>query len=89
MASKRRNGSPPDLTTKVLVQIRDEMRQVREDLHRLEQRQSEDSTRLATELVAVAQAVIPVRDLLRKQHVDRARIDDHERRLRSIEKKIA
>jgi hypothetical protein len=86
MASKKRNGR--DLTTEVLVQIRDEMRQMREDLGRLERRQAEDSTRLATELVAVADAVIQVRDLLRDQRADRAQLDDHEKRLQVIERKV-
>lgn len=89
MASKKRNGGPRDLTTEVLVQIRDEMRPMREDLRKPQKRQSEDSTRLATELVSVAQAVIQVRDLLRDDRIERGRIDDHERRIRSIEKKIA
>lgn len=89
MASKKRNGGSHDLTTEVLVQIRDEMRQMREDLRRLEKRQSEGSTRVATELVSVAQAVIQVRDLLRDQRVDSRKLDDHEKRIRSLEKKIA
>jgi len=89
MASKKRNGGSRDLTTEVLVEIRDEMRQMREDLRRLEKRQGEDSTRLATELIAVADAVIQVRDLLREQRADRERIEDHEKRIRSIEQKMA
>jgi hypothetical protein len=86
MAAKKKNSGARDLTTEVLVQIRDEMRHMREDLRRLEKRQGEDSTRLAAELVAVAKAVIQVRDLLRDQRVDRERVDDHEKRIRSIGK---
>lgn len=63
---------PENLTSRVLVEMRDEMRGLRgdvtglrEDLNRLEQRQSEDAMRIATELVAVAHAVGEVRDLLR------------------------
>lgn len=89
MASKKRPGGPRDSTTEILVQIRDEMRQMRDDLHRLERRQSEDATRLATELASVAQAVVQVRDLLRDQRVDHGRIENHEKRIRSIERKIA
>lgn len=89
MASKKRSGGPADLTTEILVQIRDEMRQMRDDLGRLELRQSADATRLATELVAVADAVVQVRDLLRDQRAERARLEDHEARLRALERKTA
>ncbi|MBX3233996.1 MAG: hypothetical protein KIT84_34480 [Labilithrix sp.] len=108
MASKKGPPPPPrDLTTEILVQIRDELRETRDtfkkelgdlrhelgdlrhDLERLERRQREDATRLATELVAVAQAVGQVRDLLREQRVDRERLDDHEQRLRTLEKRSA
>src|SRR5215813_12275519 len=100
MAS-RKNG--PDLTTNILVQIRDEMRSMHEEqratnlgldttidrLNRLETRQAEDTIRIATELVAVARAVGEVRDLLRDQRLELTRLEDHERRLVAIEKKIA
>lgn len=103
MASKKRNGHSRDLSTKILREIRDEMRGMRheqqatnerldatnERLDRLEKRQTEDSVRLATELVAVARAVGEVRDLLRDQRVDKEKLDDHEKRLSAIEKKIA
>jgi hypothetical protein len=58
-------------------------------LERLERRQTEDATRLATELVAVAHAVVEVRDLLRTQGADRSKLDEHERRIGALEKKIA
>jgi hypothetical protein len=87
MASKKPNGGPRDLTTEILVQIRDEMRQMREDLRRLEKRQSDDATRLSTELVGVAKAVLQVRDLLREQRIERERVEDHEKRIRALEKK--
>jgi len=104
MASKKRNG---DLTTEVLVQIRDELRLTREQLkneihdvrgaleqtnarlERLEHRQTEDAVRLATEVVAVANAVGQVRDLLRDQRQDQNRIDDHERRIAALETKAS
>lgn len=96
MASKKRNGNPPDLSTEILRQIRDEMRGMRheqqttnERLDRLERRQTEDSVRLASELVAVARAVVEVRDLLRDQRAEQTKLEDPERRLRAIEKKIA
>lgn len=44
--------------------------------------------RLATEVVAVAQAVGEVRDLLAERLDDRGRLDDHERRLRHLEQKV-
>lgn len=116
MATKK--GLPSnDLTTQVLVQIRDEIRVMRGDIHemrgdihqmkgdirqmkgdigglrhdvdRLERRQSEDTTRLATELISVAQAVVQVRDLLREGRVSRERIEDHEHRICALEKRSA
>jgi hypothetical protein len=96
MASKRTGLGGGDLTTQILVQIRDEMRHMRseqratnERLDRLETRQTEDAMRLSTELVAVAKAGIEVRDLLRAQRIDARRLEGHERRLARIEKKIA
>jgi septal ring factor EnvC (AmiA/AmiB activator) len=97
-AKKKKNGGE-SLSTKILVQIRDEMRGMRagleevraeiaatnERLERLEQRQTEDSIRLATEVVAVAKAVGDVRDLLR--HLASERFDDHERRIAALEQK--
>ena len=45
--------------------------------------------RLATEIVAVARAIGQVRDLLKKQRSERERVNDHERRIRALEKKSA
>ncbi len=103
MASKKKNGGAGDLSTQILLQIRDEMRAMHgeqrstnerldttnERLDRLERRQGEDATRLATELVAVAGAVAQVRDLLREQHADRAQMEDFQRRLVALEKRTA
>ncbi len=108
MASKKSAGG--DLTTQILLQIRDEIRSTNKQLgglndrvdtlneqvdtlnervDRLESRQAEDSIRLGTELLAVARAVVEVRDLLREQRLERERLDNHERRLTAIERKIA
>jgi hypothetical protein len=94
MASRKKNGSI-DLTTQVLIEIRDEVRrtnerlgQTNERLSGLERRQSETEVRLATELVAVARAVNDVRDLLRAEHQLAPRVDDHEQRLAALERKI-
>ena len=103
MASKKKNGRPTSLSTQILVQIRDEMRRMREELgelkgeigttnerlERLERRHAEDSLRLASEVVAVAKAVVEVRDLLRDQRVERGRLDEHEKRLTALESKTA
>ncbi len=103
MAGKKKGEGGGDLTTQILVQIRDEMREMRAAqsqtnerldqtnarLERLERRQTEDALRLATELVAVARAVGEVRDLLAEQRADRTRLDDHERRIEALEKKSA
>lgn len=74
------------LTVKILTQIRDEIRATNERLEAVERRQVASETRLATELVAVASAVGSVRDLLAARLDDRERLDDHERRLRALER---
>lgn len=89
MASKKRDGEPPDLSTRILIQIRDEIHKTNERLDRLERRQTEDSVRLATELVGVAKAVAEVRDLLRDNRLDRKKIEDHERRIAKLERRSA
>jgi chromosome segregation ATPase len=48
----------------------------------------EGNVRIGTELVAVAKAVHDVKDLLHERLRDRDRIDDHERRLSQLEKKV-
>jgi hypothetical protein len=103
MASKKRSKPAPDLTTRILIQIGDGIDKTNERLDltnerldltnerldRLERRRTEDAVRVATELVAVATAVGQVRDLLRDQRVERGRLEDHERRIASLEKKTA
>lgn len=64
-----------DLTTEVLIQIRDELKSTREELsaridktsfrlERVERRQTESEVRLATELVNVVSAVNQLKDLI-------------------------
>lgn len=103
MAARRGNGEGATLTTKILVQIRDELRDTKEEvkktnerldqtnerLGRLERRQTEDAVRLATELVGVAHLVGEVRDLLKDQKIDRRKLEDHERRIAKLEKRSA
>jgi hypothetical protein len=99
MASKKGNGRGADLSTEILREIRAEMKAMRKEQHatnerldatneRLdgqEKRQTEDSVRLATELVAVARAVDEVRDLLRDQRIEREPLEDHETRIQRLE----
>lgn len=70
------------------MQIRDEVRRARQELQgelhqtnerldHLERRQTEDAMRLTSELVAVANAVGQVRDLLKEQRADHNKLDDH------------
>jgi len=72
-------------------ELTDELRTTREELSdrlgRLERRQGESETRLASEVVAVAGAVIDVRDLLRKRLDERERIEDLDRRVQALERK--
>lgn len=89
-----------DLTVKLLEAIRDELSKTRQDLsaridatnerlERLERRQTESEVRLATELVGVASAVHQLRDVLIEDRKLRDAVDDHERRLRKLEKRRA
>lgn len=96
MASKKRNGEPRHLTTDILIQIRDELQKANarldttnERLERLERSHTEDAVRLSTEVVAVANAVGQVRDLLRARRIDRRKVEDHERRIAALEKRSA
>jgi predicted nucleic acid-binding Zn-ribbon protein len=54
----------------------------------LERRQTETEVRLATEIIAVATAVGEVRDLLRERLDDRVRVDEHERRIAALERRV-
>jgi len=55
----------------------------------LEKRHTEDSIRVATELVEVTKAVGQVRDLLGDRKTERATLTDHEKRIRALERKTA
>jgi hypothetical protein len=81
-----------DMTTQVLIEIRDEVRktnerlgETNERLTRLERRQVETEVRLATELVAVVGAVHEVRDELLEDRRLAAQVTDHERRIVALE----
>jgi hypothetical protein len=87
--------SSGDLVVEILKGIRQEVRatnqrldQTNERLDRMEHRQTESEMRLATELVNVATAVNAVRDLLRENLSVRDRVEDHERRLADIERRL-
>ncbi len=85
-----------DLSTEVLIEIRDEIRTLRSDLgnridetnsrlDRLERRQAESEVRVATELVAVAGAVNQLRDAILEDRELRNSVIDHERRIAALE----
>lgn len=93
---------PKDLSTQILIQIRDEIRstnarldqtnarldQTNARLTELEKRQVESEIRLATELVGVASAVRELKDLFKEDRKLRATVDAHERRIASLEKRV-
>jgi hypothetical protein len=58
-----------------------------ERLERVEQRQVASEMHLATELVAVKDAVDRVADLFAKDRGVRAQVTDHEKRITSLEKR--
>lgn len=90
-----------DLTTQVLIEIRDEIRNVRDEarntnarldqtnerLDRLERRQTQTELRLATELVAVRDAVQQVVSLYRQDRALRDDVDDLKTRVSDLERK--
>lgn len=101
-----------DLTTQILVEIRDEIRglnvslngridqtnnrldqtndrldQTIHRLDRLERRQVEAEVRISTEIVAVHGTLRELTDVLRAGHTLGERVEDHERRLTSLEQK--
>jgi hypothetical protein len=57
-------------------------------MDRLERRQTEADLRIATELVAIAGAVRETRDAYREERAPSHRVDDHERRLSDVEKRV-
>jgi chromosome segregation ATPase len=82
-------------TLSVLREIRDEIKGTNHRLDRLEEqvgglerRQSESEVRLATELVTVARAVTEVRDLLRERLDVSDRMENHERRINALERRV-
>lgn len=92
-----------DLTIEILKQIRDavvetnsrvdqtnaRLDETNTNLATLARRQTETEVRLATEIVALASAVNGVRDVLHERLDDRTRVDDHERRIRALERRRA
>ena len=76
-----------DLSTQVLIQIRDEITGLRGEVRYLEKRQTETEVRLATELVGVANAVNQVRDELRAMRRLDGQVSNHERRISKLEKR--
>jgi chromosome segregation ATPase len=82
-------------TLVVLREIRDELKGTNARLDRVEQRvealehrQAESEVRLASELVAVGKAIGEVRDLLRDRLDLRDRVEEHERRIVSLERRV-
>jgi hypothetical protein len=79
-------------------ELRDEIRATREELGAriddtnrrlgtLERRQVEAEVRLSTEIVTLVGVVREVRDAIRDDRVSRVRVDDHERRITTLEKR--
>ncbi len=97
----RMKKEPTDLTLRVLEQIRDGVAQTNlrldttngrldeaiERIGRVEKRQTEMEIRLASELVGVVGAVTSLRDAILSDRDLRRAVDDHESRLRTLERK--
>jgi hypothetical protein len=79
-----------DLTTQVLIEIRDEARKTNARLERLERRQAESEIRISTEIVGVVGAVDRLAEALldpRGPGKLAERLEDHERRLGELERR--
>jgi len=86
-----------DLTTQVLIEIRDEARKTNSRLDqtiarldRLEHRQTESEIRISTEIVGVVGAINRLTDALldpERSGPFAVRLDDHERRLGVLERR--
>ena len=85
-----------DITTQVLIEIRDEIRLTREEvrdevrktnnrLERLERRQVEAEVRIATEIVAVGGAIREMKDAFLEDRRLTEQVSDHERRIQTLE----
>jgi hypothetical protein len=94
---------PTDITIEILKSIRDELHEglagVRHDLleglagvtgrmDRVERRQTEAELRIASELVAISGVVREMRDAYREERALSHRVDDHERRLSEMERRV-
>ncbi|MFO0611831.1 MAG: hypothetical protein U0414_04525 [Polyangiaceae bacterium] len=89
-----------DITTRLLTEIRDGLGDVNqrldqtnqrldgaiERLDRLERRQVETEIRLATELTSVVGAIRDLKDAVLADRHLRADVEDHERRIRALER---
>jgi hypothetical protein len=69
-------------------ELREGLTGVTERMDRLERRQTEADLRVATELVGVAGAVREMRDAYREERALSHRVDDHERRLSEMERRV-
>jgi hypothetical protein len=85
---------------KILGQIRDELKTTRTELtsrldatnqrlETLERRQVETEIRLSTELVSVATAIGDLKKVLMEDRKLRAKVTDHEARIKALERKRA
>jgi hypothetical protein len=90
---------PTDVTIEILRSIRDELHEglagVRHELagitgrmDRVERRQTEAELRVATELVAISGVVREIRDAYREERALSHRVEDHERRLSEVERRV-
>jgi len=81
-----------DLTTQILIEIRDEIRTTNQRLdttnqrlERLERRQVETEIRVSTQLVEVTGAIRDLTDVIVEDRELRNAVADHERRLVALE----
>ncbi len=74
-----------DATNERLEATNERLEATHQEVRALARRQTESEIRLSTELTALARVIGDVRDLLRDRLDLRDRVDDHERRLHSLE----
>ncbi len=76
-----------DLTTQILIEIRDEIRTTNTRLDRLERRQTEAEIRVSTALVEAVGAVHQMRDAFLGDRLVRETVGNHEQRLQALERR--
>ena len=84
----RKTNGRVDQTNSHLDQTNSRLDRTNELVASLERRQTETEIRLATEIVAVASAVRDLSELIREDRALRNTVDEHDKRISTLERKV-